>query len=94
LPEGYILQVGENEKLPFNIAMNEFDKRIYFINVIRLFEITKKAVRAFMGDLDKGDFVFDSSAIHSNVSKRDVPTPMYPSSPGQYQIRIKRWIKK
>jgi hypothetical protein len=94
LPEGYILQVGENEKIPFNIAVNEFDKRIYFINVIRLFEITKKAIEEFISDLDKGDFVFDSSAIHSNISKRDVPTPMYPSAPEQYQIPIKRWIKK
>ena len=94
LPEGYMLQVGENEKLPFNIAVNEFDKRIYFINVIRLFEITKKAVEGFMGDLDKGDFDFESSAIHSNVSERDLPTPMYPGPPGQYQIQIKRWVKK
>ncbi|MBI3249050.1 MAG: hypothetical protein HYZ50_21310 [Deltaproteobacteria bacterium] len=94
LPEGYLLQVGENEELPFNIAVNEFDNRIYFINVIKLFEITKKAVEEFMDDLDKGDFVFDSSAIHSNVSKRNVPTPMYLSSLGRYHIRIKKWIKK
>jgi hypothetical protein len=94
LPEGYILQVGENERLPFNIAVNEFDKRIYFVNVIRLFEITRKAVEGFMGDLDREHFVFDASATHSNVSKRDVLTPMYPSSSGQHEIRIKEWIKK
>lgn len=94
LPEGYILQTGENENLPFNIAINEFDKRIYFINVIKLYEFTKRAVEEFMSDLDKGDIVFESSVVHSNVSKRDVPTPMYQSSPGQYQIRLKRWIKK
>lgn len=94
LPEGYILEVGENKKLPFDIAVNELDSRIYFINVIRLFEITKKAVEEFMDDLDKGDFVFDASTLHSNISKHDVPTPMYSSSAGQYEIRIKRWIKK
>jgi hypothetical protein len=94
LPEGYILQIGENENLPFNIAINESDKRIYFINVIRLYEFTKKAAEEFFRDLDKGDIVFESSTIHSNVSKRDVPTPMYQSAPGQYQIPIKRWIKK
>jgi len=94
LPEGYILQTGENENLPFNIAINEFDKRLYLINVIKLHEFTKRAVEEFMGDLDRGDIIFESSAIHSNVSKRDVPTPMYQSSAGQYQIPIKRWIKK
>jgi hypothetical protein len=35
LPEGYFLQTGENENLPFNVAINELDKRIYFINVIK-----------------------------------------------------------
>ncbi len=94
LPEGYILQTGEKENLPFNIAINEFDKRIYFINVIKLYEFTKRAIEEYVSDLDKGEIVFESTVVHSNVSKRDVPTPMYPSSPGQYQIRIKRWIKK
>jgi len=94
LPEGYILQTGENENLPFSIAINKLDKRIYFINVIKLYEFTKEAIEKFMGNLDKGDIVFESSAIHSNVSKRDVPTPIYQSSPRQYQVPIKRWIKK
>jgi hypothetical protein len=94
LPEGYFLQVGENEDLPFNIALNEYDKIIYFINVIKLFEFTKAAVEQFMGDLDKGEFKFESSTIHANISKRDVPTPMYLGSTGEYQIPIKRWIKK
>ena len=94
LPEGYILQTGENENLPFNIAINEFDKRIYFINVIKLYEFTKRAVEEFMSDLDNGNIAFKASVVHSNVSKRDVPTPMYQNTTGQYQIRIKRWIKK
>jgi hypothetical protein len=94
LPEGYILQIGENENLPFNIAINELDKSIYFINVIKLYEFTKRAVEEFMSDLDIGNIAFDASVVHSNVSKRDVPMPLYQSSIGQYQIRIKRWIKK
>lgn len=94
LPEGYILQAGEKENLPFNIAINECDMRIYFINVIKLYEFTKRAVEKFMSDLDKGDIDFESSVVHSNVSQRDVSTPMYQDSPGQYQISIKRWIKK
>lgn len=94
LPEGYSLQVGENEKLPINIAVNEYDKRIYFVNVIRLFKMTDTAVKKFMDDLDKGDFILESSVIHSNVSKRDVSTPIYLDSSGQRYIQIKRWIKK
>jgi len=94
LPEGYILQIGENENLPFNIAINECNKRIYFINVIKLYEFTKKAVEKFLGDLNKGSLNLESSTIHSNVSKRDVPTPVYQDAPGQYKIKIIKWIKK
>jgi hypothetical protein len=94
LPEGYSLQVGENEKLPFNIALNENDKRIYFINIIRLFEVTNTAINNFMDDLEMGDFIFESSDTHSIVSKRDVSTPVYLDSSGQRYVHIKKWIKK
>lgn len=94
LPEGYILQTGENENLPLNIAINEFDKSIYFINVIKLYEFTKRAIEEFIIDLDNGKIAFEASVVHSNVSKRDVSTLMYQSSTGQYQIPIKKWIKK
>jgi len=94
LPAGYRLQIGENESLPFNIGENMVERRVYYINVIRLFEVTKKAVEMFMDDLDKGIYNFNSSAIASNVSKRDVPSLIYVNSVGLFEIPIKRWIKK
>jgi hypothetical protein len=94
LPEGYILQTGDKENLPFNVAINELNRRIYFINVIKLHEFVQRAVQEFINDLDAGNIAFESSAIQSTVSKRDVPTPMYQQTRGQYEIRIKRWIKK
>jgi len=94
LPQGYILQPGENENLPFNVAINELNGRIYFINVIRLYKFTQTAVQEFISDLDTGNIAFESSVTHSNVSKKDVPTPMYQQPQGQVQIRIKRWIRK
>jgi hypothetical protein len=94
LPEGYILQTGENENLPFNVAINELNKRIYFINVIKLHEFVQKAVQEFINDLKAGNIAFKSSAVHSAVSKRDVPTPMYQQPLGHYKIRIREWIKK
>jgi len=94
LPEGYILQTGEKENLPFNVAINELNGRIYFINVIKLHEFVQKAVQEFINDVEAGNIAFTSSAVHSTVSKRDVPTPMYKQPHGQYEIRIKSWIKK
>lgn len=41
LPEGNILQTGEKENLPFNVAINELNGRIYFINVIKLHEFVQ-----------------------------------------------------
>ena len=95
LPAGYILRPGEQENLPFNIALNQSNKRIYFINVTKLYEFTKNATEEFMVDLDTGEIDFESTIVHSDISKRDVSTPMYSSSPRQYyNILINRWIKK
>jgi len=94
LPEGYLLQIGESENLPFNVAINESGRRIYFINVIKLYEFTKRATEKFIDDLDRGVIDFKSSIVHANVSKRDVPTSMYSSKPGQFEIPIREWIKK
>ncbi len=94
LPAGYVLQPGENENLPFNVAINELDGRIYFINVIKLHEFVHRAVQQFVSDLESGSIAFESSGVYADVSKKDVPTPMYQQPGGQFQIRIKRWIKK
>ena len=58
MPEGYILQTGEDENLPFNVAINELDGRIYFVNVIKLHEFVQKAVLEFVNDLDSGNIAF------------------------------------
>ena len=96
LPEGYNLQPGENEKLPFNIAINENDKRIYFVNVVPLFRATKNAIETFILDINIGQIDFDNSRIHQDIEKRDAKTPIHydPSKPGQFTIFIKEWIKK
>jgi len=96
IPEGYQLQIGENEKLPFNIGINENDKRIYFVNLIPLLGATKKAIEIFINDLDCGHIDFIASAICQKIEKRDVKTPMYydTKKPGQFTIIIKKWIKK
>jgi len=48
LPEGYILQIGENENLPFNIAINECNKRIYCsIYAVSLDTFADKTFRFF-----------------------------------------------
>lgn len=94
LPAGYILQLGENETLPFNVAINELGKRIYFINVIKLYEFVQVAVRKFIRDLDTGNVLFKESLLHSTISRRDVPMSLYQQPNGQFQIPIKTWIKK
>lgn len=96
LPEGYILQIGTNEKSPFKIGINQLDKRIYLINLIPLFNATKKAVDNFIADLDNGHIKFINSKVHATIQQRDTLTPMYynPRQPDGYTIIIKRWIKE
>jgi hypothetical protein len=96
LPEGYNLQVGENEKSPFKIAINELDSRIYFINLVPLYKATKIAIDSFIKDLNNGSINFHKTKAHTTVEKRDAPTIMYYDSrqPGQFQMRIKKWIQE
>jgi hypothetical protein len=96
MPEGYILDIGYNEALPFKIAINELDNRIYIINLVPLFRMTKKAVESFIYDIDNGNINFESSKVHTNVIKKDVSTPMYndPRLQGLSYIKTKKWIKK
>ncbi|MCC7331931.1 MAG: hypothetical protein IT232_04905 [Flavobacteriales bacterium] len=96
MPEGYNLQVGDKEKSPFKIAINELDNRIYFINLIPLFNLTKKAVENFIKDLDSGDINFLTTKVHTTIEKRDAPTIMYYDikKPGEFQMRIKKWVKE
>lgn len=96
MPEGYSLQIGENENLPFNIAINELGKRIYFVNLIPLLNLTRKAVELLIADFDSKMVDFENSKTHQDVTKRDKSSPIYFNSkkPEQYQIVIKEWIKK
>lgn len=95
LPEGYTLKIGDAEKNPFQIAINELDNRIYFINLIPLFKLTKSAVETFIKDLDIS-INFHQTKVHTTIEKRDAPTIMYYNfnQPGQFQIKIKEWIKE
>lgn len=96
LPEGYHLQIGEDGDLPFNVAINEDNNRIYFLNVIPLFNVTKKAIELFVGDINSGKVDFVNSKTNQDVTKRDSKTTTYfdVRKPGQYQIVIKEWIKR
>jgi hypothetical protein len=95
LPEGYTLQIGDNEKSPFKIAINELDSRIYFINLIPLYNATKTAVDSFIKDLDSS-INFNTTKVHTTIEKRDTPTIMYYDfrQPGQFQMKIKEWIQE
>jgi len=92
MPKGYTLQVGEGERRPFKIAINEFDNRIYSLNLIPLLEVTKKAVINFMDDLDKGIIDFEETKLHKNIGKRDLKTMYYNTEHLGLVQRIKRWI--
>lgn len=95
LPEGYTLKIGDKEKEPFKIAINEFNEKIYFINVIPLLNTTKKAVDELIKDFNNWNINFAETKIHASISKRDVHTPLYRIliKPGQYFLRIKKWIR-
>lgn len=95
MPEGYRLQIGEKNVSPFQIGINENDKRIYFINIVSLLELTKNAVNRFLNDLDNGTIDFVNSQINQDIMKRDTQSSMYPDPvhPGQYRIKMKKWIK-
>lgn len=94
LPAGYHLQIGEDERLPFCVAVTESDERFYFVNLVRLYEAVHEAVRMLFDDLRAGDVQFERSLIHSNVSRRDVETPYYLLPNGQIEIRFKQWIRR
>jgi hypothetical protein len=95
LPQAYTLQIGDTEKEPFKIRINELDEKIYFINLVPLLKTTKNALDELIKDLNSGNINFAETKIHSSISKRDVHTPIYRilNKPGQYFLQIKKWIK-
>lgn len=96
LPEGYYLQIGESENQPFKIAISENGERIYFVNLIPLNIMTKKAVQLMLQDIDNGEIEFEKSSIIQNISKRDLKTPIYADAqnPEQYVVKVKNWVKE
>ena len=93
LPQGYMLYDNEDNVPPFRIGINEQDQRIYFIYIIPLFDLTKKAVDTFISDLDKGFIDFENSSINSDLKKRDIPVVVYRDLENDIAtIRIKKWI--
>jgi hypothetical protein len=96
LPEGYTLQIGTKNSSPFSIAINEFNFRIYFINLVPLFNITKIAVQDFIIDLDNGFIDFKSTRINKDIEKRDKKTILYydPIKRGNVSFKVKKWIRE
>lgn len=93
LPQGYILFDNEDNAPPFRIGINEHEQRIYFIYVIPLFDLTRKAVNSFISDLDKGFIDFENSLINADLKKRDIPLLIYRDLESEIaRVKIKKWI--
>lgn len=83
LPAGYKLEIGKEEKLPFNITIDKNDKKKYCVNIIPLLKTTKIAVEKFVYDLDNGNIDFAVSTMNKNIEKRDVVTAICYESTNQ-----------
>jgi len=97
MPEGYYILSNDRNRIPFEIGITEeFDNRIYFLNLNSLYHVTKKAVELFISDLDCGVIKFEATELNKTIdqrSKRARPHPI-PNQPGQSHIPMKKWIKK